>query len=356
MKVMLLITGLGMGGAEKVACELADKLYESGQEVCLVYFTGDIVRRPVHQNIKLYKIPLSSGISAFKSIYSLLKLVDQVQPDVIHAHMFHANIMARLVKLFRKSVRVICSSHSNFEGGRLRMATYALTENLCDVHTNVSDNASRALMQAGAVKNKKIMTVYNGIDSNRYKYDPDLRASTRQQLKIADDAKIIMTIGRIDTPKDYPTLLKAFKIVAEKEKNAFLLIVGDGPKKQEMENLANVLGIENRLQFLGIRNDITALLNASDVFVSSSAWEGFGLAILEAMLCERPIAATATDGAVELLQSNLVEIGKPEALAQMIENSLHSEQKNWIYPKAESFDWKYILAQWLNLYQGNAGK
>ncbi len=90
--------------------------------------------------------------------------------------------------------------------------------------------------------------------------------------------------------------------------------------------------------------------------VSSSAWEGFGLAILEAMLCERPIAATATDGAVELLQSNLVEIGKPEALAQMIENSLHSEQKNWIYPKAESFDWKYILAQWLTLYQSSAGK
>ena len=354
MKVMLLITGLGMGGAEKVVCELADKLYESGQEVCLVYFTGDIVRRPVHQNIKLYKIPLSSGISAFKPLYSLLKLVDQVQPDVIHAHMFHANIMARLVKLFRKSVRVICSSHSNFEGGRLRMATYALTENLCDVHTNVSDNASRALMQAGAVKKKRIMTVYNGIDSNRYKYDPDLRASTRQQLKIADDAKIIMTIGRIDTPKDYPTLLKAFKIVAEKEKNAFLLIVGDGPKRQEMEDLANVLGIENRMQFLGIRNDITALLNACDLFVSSSAWEGFGIAILEAMLCERPIVATATDGAVELLQSNLVEIGKPVELAKMIENSLHSVQKNWIYPNVESFDWKYILIKWLDLYKSDA--
>ena len=56
----------------------------------------------------------------------------------------------------RNNIRVICISHSNYEGGHLRMAMYRLTENLCDVHTNVSDNAAKALMQAGAVKNKKI--------------------------------------------------------------------------------------------------------------------------------------------------------------------------------------------------------
>ena len=351
MKVMLFITGLGMGGAEKVVCELADKLYESGQEVCLVYFTGEIVRRPVNKNINIYKVSLSTRLSALKSLYSVLKLVDQIKPDVIHAHMFHANIMARLVKIFRKKIRIICSSHSNFEGGRLRMAIYALTENLCDIHTNVSNNASSALMQAGAVKNKKIITVYNGIDSKRYKYDPVLRTSTRQQLKIADNTKVIMAIGRIDTPKDYPTLLKAFKIVVEREKDAFLLIVGDGPQREEIEGLAINLGINNQLQFLGIRNDITELLNACDLFVSSSAWEGFGIAILEAMLCERPIVATSTDGAKELLKNNLINVGDYEALANKISYSLNLNFDGYQYHNINKFDWMKIKEIWLCLYK-----
>lgn len=351
MKVMLFITGLGMGGAEKVVCELADKLYESGQEVCLVYFTGEIVRRPVNKNINIYKVSLSTRLSALKSLYSVLKLVDQMKPDVIHAHMFHANIMARLVKIFRKKIRIICSSHSNFEGGRLRMAIYALTENLCDIHTNVSNNASSALMHAGAVKNKKIITVYNGIDSKRYKYDLVLRTSTRQQLKIADNTKVIMAIGRIDTPKDYPTLLKAFKIVVEREKKAFLLIVGDGPKREEIEDLAINLGINDQLQFLGIRNDITELLNACDIFVSSSAWEGFGIAILEAMLCERPIVATSTDGAKELLKKNLVPIGSPNILANEILKVLINSENIISYYNIEKFDWNIVLNRWISIYE-----
>ena len=354
MKIMLFITGLGMGGAEKVVCELADKLYESGQDVSIVYFFGEIVRRPKNKEISIYKVSLNYNLSIFKALNTVIKLVDQIQPDVIHSHMFHANMMARFVKMLRKNIRVICSSHSNYEGGRLRMAMYRLTENLCDVHTNVSDNAAKALMKAGAVKNKKITTVYNGIETNKYKFDENIRADARKALSFDENLKVILTIGRIDTPKDYPTLLRAFKIVREEQKNTVLIIVGDGPKRNEIENLAIHLGIEKNVQFLGIRNDIPQLLNASDLFVSSSAWEGFGIAILEAMLCQKNIVATRTDGAIELLQSNLVEIGNPVELAKNICNSLNSKRKNLIYLKAKSFDWKYILTRWLNIYQSDA--
>jgi len=270
MKVMLFITGLGMGGAEKVVCELADKLYESGQEVSIVYFTGEITRRPENKEIDIYKVSLGFNLSIFKALISLIKLVDEKQPDVIHSHMFHANIMARLIKKFRKNIRIICSSHSNYEGGKLRMAIYALTENLCDAHTNVSNNAAKALMKSGAVKKRKIITVYNGIDIDKYKFDENLRSKVRKSLNFNDDSKVILTIGRIDAPKDYPTLLKAFKTVREQQENTFLLIVGDGPKRQEIEALSRSLGINEYVQFLGIRSDVPDLLNACDLFVSSS--------------------------------------------------------------------------------------
>ncbi|WP_227500393.1 glycosyltransferase, partial [Acinetobacter baumannii] len=100
-------------------------------------------------------IPLKISSLIF-SVYSVMKLVDQWKPDVIHSHMFHANIIARLVKIRRKNIRIICSSHSNYEGGALRMMMYAMTEKLCDVHTNVSSNAATALMHAGAVRKRKI--------------------------------------------------------------------------------------------------------------------------------------------------------------------------------------------------------
>ena len=266
--------------------------------------------------------------------------------------MFHANMMARFVKMLRKNIRVICSSHSNYEGGRLRMAMYRLTENLCDLHTNVSDNAAKALMQAGAVKNKKIMTVYNGIESNKYKFDENIRSDARKALSFDENLKVILTIGRIDTPKDYPTLLRAFKIVREQQKNTVLIIVGDGPKRNEIENLAIDLGIEKNVQFLGIRNDIPQLLNACDLFVSSSAWEGFGIAILEAMLCERLIVATATDGAKELLKISLVPVHKYNIFANEIFKEIKSGEKNIKYGDINRFDWSVIVEKWISLYKG----
>lgn len=354
MKILLFITGLGMGGAEKVVCELADNLYQAGHEVKIVYFVGGITKRPINKQIGISKIPLDLKTSIFKSLHTVIKVVDDFKPDVLHSHMFHANIMARYVKIFRKKLRIICSSHSNYEGGKLRMKIYSLTENLCDVHTNVSDNAAKALMKAGAVKNKKIIAVYNGIDTNKYKFDEKIRFNTRKELDFDESAKVILTIGRIDVPKDYPTLLKAFKIVRQNQENTFLLVVGDGPKRKEIEDLSKNLGIYKYVKFLGLRGDIPALLSACDLFVSSSAWEGFGLAILEAMLCQRPIVATATDGARELLQQKMVEIGNEGDLAQDILSTLNKKEKNIEYIGVEKFNWHKILKIWLHLYQHGA--
>lgn len=351
MKILFFITGLGMGGAEKVVCELADKLYEMGHKVNIVYFTGDLVRKPKSQNINIYRIPMGLNILIFKRIFELVRLIDKLKPDVIHAHMFHANIIARFLKIFRKKIRVICSSHSSYEGGYIRMKIYALTEKLCDVHTNVSYNASEALVKSGAVKERKILTVYNGIDINKYRLNENLRNRTRKELGFNKDSKIILAIGRIGTPKDYPTLLKSFKVVREKQKNIYLLIAGDGPKRQEIESLSKCLGIDNYVTFLGIRNDIPELLNACDLFVSSSAWEGFGIAILEAMICKKPIVSTKTDGAIELLPLDcLVNIGDSQEIAKKILIKINSTEKLFTYNKVECFDWNLIVNDWLNIY------
>lgn len=352
MKIIFFITGLGMGGAEKVVCELADKLYEKGNEISIVYFTGNVLRRPSN-NIEIKKFPLKMGISSVVEFKKLLDYIKDKSPDVIHAHMFHANIMARMIKFFYNKVRVICTSHSNYEGGALRMKIYALTESLCEVHTNVSENAAQALMKAGAVRNKEIIPIYNGINTENYSFTPSARIEIFSELKCPQDSKLILSVGRIDTPKDYPNLLRAFKKVLSFENNVLLVVVGDGPRKEEIIALSQELGIQDFVKFLGIRNDIVKLLSACDVFVSSSAWEGFGLAILEAMLCKRPIVATKTDGAQELLPINqLVECGNYSDLADHILRALNDPIKYFDYYNAYTYEWSRIVEKWMTIYEG----
>lgn len=349
MKIIFFITGLGMGGAEKVVCELADRLYEKGHNVSLVYFTGEILRKPKNP-IYIYKF----NLSAFNvlSLYKILKFIKEENPDIIHSHMFHANMMARFVKFFNKNIKVICSSHSNFEGGKLRMYLYSLTENLCNAHTSVSKNAAHALEKAGAVNKKNIIPIFNGINTNQYHYTVGVKEKISQEFNIEANKKIIVTIGRIDTPKDYPNLLYAIKKILSIRGDIHLLIIGDGPKRKNIEQLAEVLNLSNYVTFVGIRTDIPQILSAADLFVSSSAWEGFGLAILEAMLCKRPIVATKTDGAIELLDEKyLVPCNDPVMLAKGIINTLNENHDLVNYSNADLFSWDNILKEWELIYE-----
>ncbi len=93
-------------------------------------------------------------------------------------------------------------------------------------------------------------------------------------------------------------------------------------------------------------------MNACDLFVSASAWEGFGIAILEAMLCQRPIVATATDGAKELLNRNLVPIQQPNIFANEILKALKNSENSIKYENINRFDWSVIVEKWLSLYKG----
>lgn len=337
-----------MGGAEKVVCELADKLYEKNVDVKIVYFVEGVIVRPENP-IPLIYISIKKN---FFSIFKLINLIKLEDPDVIHSHMFHANMFARLLKFFYKKIKVICTSHSSFEGGRIKMLIYALTENLCDLHTNVSKKACEALTEAGAVRRNKIIPIYNGINLDKYKPIDGAREKINNELNLPDDSKIILSVGRLNTPKDYPTLLKSFELVLSKNNNTYLLVAGDGDKKNELINICEEKKILHHVKFLGIRKDIPLLLSACDLFVSSSAWEGFGLAILEAMISQKPIVSTNTDGAVELLPSdNLVEKGDFVQLSSKIIDLLDCSDNKFKYDNVEFFDWEYIIDKWLKIYK-----
>lgn len=363
MKILYVITGLGGGGAEKVVVDLADRMYEKGHEVKIVFLKGNIIVKPKNKDIEIIPLELENISKIFTALKKFKSLIYRFMPDVVHAHMVHANIFVRLARKCISFPRLICTAHSNNEGGRLRMLAYRLTHNLADLTTNVSQKACISFENLGAVPKGRILNIYNGIDLKKFKYLEETRIRTRELLQIDDNTLMFLAVGRFHEAKDYPLMINAFveflNEISANNISAKLYIVGDGELRPTIEALIAQHQLKERIILLGRREDIPALMCASDYFVLSSSYEGFALVVAEAMACETLVIATDCGGVKEVLGGNGIlvpaqnnqELSK--ALCNVISMSKFEKQK---YRKSalkhihDNFDLEQIVEKWEDLY------
>lgn len=323
MKILFVITGLGVGGAEAVVTNLADELSNRGHQVCIAYLAGEAIIVPKNSSVSLVSLKLKGFFSLFSVFIRLRQLIISYRPDVVHSHMLHANLVSRIARLTVKIPRLICTAHSNFEGGAIRMLAYRLTDSLGDVFTNVSQHAVLAFEKLHAVPKDKMIAVLNGIDSQKFYPDAERRQIYRNKMGFGEK-KILIAVGRLFESKDYPNLINAFSVIKEKDANTKLIVVGDGPLRETLHDMVVKLGLAGHVEFLGVRHDIPDLLRAADVFVLSSAWEGFALVVGEAMATERVVVATDCGGVREVLGDAgfLVPTSDVLALSQGMQRAL----------------------------------
>lgn len=317
MKILYVITGLGLGGAEKVVCDLADQMSTLGHQVKIAYLTGNIIVRPKNITIDLIPLDLNNLYGLYSASNKYKKLIRDFQPDVVHAHMVHANIFTRINRIGCAIPKLICTAHSSNEGGRLRMIAYRLTNFLSDFNSNVSQEATESLISKGAFNKNNLTTVYNGIDLSKFK-------SFKTEKK--NDEIMVLSVGRFNEQKDYPNLFRAIKILKDNsltEKVKFY-VAGDGDLRPYLEKTIEDFGINNNIILLGKRSDIPDLLNQADFFVLSSRHEGLPTVVIEAMACETFVVATDCGGSAEILGETgvLVPIENSEALAKGLEQAM----------------------------------
>lgn len=204
------------------------------------------------------------------------------------------------------------------------MLAYRVTDALCDLSTNVSQEAVDILVKRGAAPASRIIAMPNGIDTLRFTFNPASRASLLAQLQLIDNTPLILAVGRFTEAKDYPNLLTAFSQLPNELSHAQLAIIGTGEERTKIEALAVQLGLVDRIHFLGLQRYVHEWMSAADVFVLSSAWEGFGLVVAEAMACERVVVATDCGGVKEVLGECgiLVPAKNSAALAQGLQQGL----------------------------------
>lgn len=302
LRIVLVTTSMMRGGAEIQVCLLARELWRRGHTVHVV-----TMRDPEGYGEELTDlgIPLTSlsmhrGVPNPGAVVRLVRLLRALKPDVVHAHMVHANLLARVSRLFARVPVVISTAHSINEGGGWRDHAYRLTDGLSDLTTNVCTAGVRRYVESGAVPINKIRRVVNGLEVAPFECDAQARQRVRSELGV-EDHFTWLAAGALEDVKDYPLMLDAFVQVAASNPQARLLIASDGSMRADLESLHASLDLTDNVHFLGLRSDVADLMSAADAFVMTSKWEGLPMVLLEASVARLPIVSTCVGGTDEVV-------------------------------------------------------
>ncbi len=369
-KIIFVITDLNYGGAEKQTVDIAIELKKREWDI-KVFSLMPISPNKNLTKLQEYHIPVKSLniVNLFTFIKSIPKFVSHIKeynPIIIHSHMFHAIILARLTKLFNPNPLIISTihitkEHKNYFIDLFRIYIYKLTDVFCNLTTNVSISGYKRYLEKGITTRDKIIHIPNGIDINLFNPDSDKKYKLRKEFKIEEKDFLWLAIGRFSREKDYPTMLKAFSYLYEENGNTKLFIIGEGQLKEKMIQLSWNLKIDKAVIFAGSFDNIPEIINIADGYLMSSEWEAMPLTLMEASANEIPIVATDVGDNSKIVINGitgfLVPPKNPEALADSMKKlmSMNYEERNIMGKKArkhieENFSLPKIIDIWEKTY------
>jgi glycosyltransferase involved in cell wall biosynthesis len=244
------------------------------------------------------------------------RAVRRIRPDLLHTHLVHGDIYGAIASL-SSGIPFVSTRHND---DRYLMGPFRHVDRFfarrCRRIIAISDAVRRFLEDAGLPRHK-LLTIHYGLDE--LPAEPSER--TPEELGVPPDAPLVLAVGRLIAQKDHPTLLRAFARVHEEHPEARLAILGSGPLEQETRRLVAHLGLDAAVILPG-RQAPREWLERAMVFAHSSAWEGFGIVLLEAMLAGLPVVATRISAVPEIVADGktgiLVEPADAEALAAAV--------------------------------------
>lgn len=307
--ILQLMTDSKIGGAEKVVLSLATGLSKErfNVYVCSLTKRGLIFEEMEAAGVKVYSLGMRNIFDFFK-IFKLIRILKSQNIQILHSHLFHANILARIVGKLVGVPIIISTEHIMGLEGRLRLFLNRLTSIFVDRFVAVSFGVENFLVNRVGISSYKITVIQNGIDSNKFNFDNLNKENRKKEFGFVASDKIVGTIARIHKQKGHIYLLQAAKEVIEKIPEAKFLIVGDGPLKKNMEKLSKDLKIAKNVIFLGFCKDIPSIMSILDILVLPSLWEGLPITILEAMAMKKPVIATRVGGTLEVVENDLTGV------------------------------------------------
>ncbi|WP_369757013.1 glycosyltransferase [Falsihalocynthiibacter sp. S25ZX9] len=324
--VLQVIDNLSVGGAQRLLFAFADSTdpIMNFRVVALKASNSGLADELRAQGVDVSIV----GIGKLKSIASwwrVFKMLKTAPEPVVHLHLTYSIILcAPIAKSIGKKVVVSLhnvrkSSQKTFTKQLLSWLEAIVLRRFVDYYIAVGNAVLDSnLDRMGAAPRQVILNV---IPSPSEEGLSESAAQLRQSLDARPGDLVLLSTGRLTPQKDHLTMLSAFAQVLQALPNSWLWIAGEGASKPMLEEVAENLGVADRVLFLGVRSDVEVLNAASDIFVLSSAWEGLPLALLEAMAQGVPVVSTRVGDVPDVLPPNagfLVDTYDPKSFSAAI--------------------------------------
>ena len=329
-KIALVIPDFAGGGAERAAVNLACALVDLGADT---RFIVEKMRGALAEEAReTAPIEVLDGKSAPGNIAALRRRMKKDTETVFVSFMTRSNIMCSIARLLlMRKPQIILTEHNNRRSllaqmnASRRAISYALlmfSFHSADKVVCVSDGIMTITKRLFSMRPERLARIYNPIVTK----ETARLAAEGAPLERRRGAKLIVSAGRLHPQKDFPTLVRAARLL-KGEMEFELMIFGEGAERASLEALVEQQGLSGVVTFPGFRKDLLAVIGRADLFVLSSAWEGFGNVLAEALACGTPVVSTDCDsGPREILEGGrlgrLTPVGDAETLARAIRETL----------------------------------
>src|SRR5271157_413330 len=332
MRIALLVPTLEIGGVERVFANLANGLLQCGTEVDLVVGrAGGEMARFLDRDIPIFDL---KSEHMMRSVPRVAKYLKVREPEAMIAAMTHCTTVAVVARaVARKKTKIVATEHNtmskivaNTSGLKYRLmplwSRWAL--NSADAIVAVSGGVADDLSAQTGILRKRVRVLYNPVITDAL--HSAAAAAVEHPWFDAGEPPVILAVGRLDKQKDFPMLVRAFRLIRN-SRPARLVILGEGPDRARIEHVVHDASLTKDVDLPGFEHNPYRFMDRAAVFACSSQWEGFGVALVEALSLGTPVVSTnCTHGPAEILCDGkfgtLVPVGDHEAMAQALLNAL----------------------------------
>ncbi|MEQ1637570.1 MAG: glycosyltransferase [Methylococcales bacterium] len=327
MRILHVIENLNTGGAEHMLINLVTEQVRRQHQVAVLclFEPGDLAGNLTALGVTVTACHKNIGLNV-SVIGKMLATVYTFSPDVVHSHSLMGNYYLAFIRLFAapRAVQIV-TRHGLLREGHVSRLGFLFHLSLWMTHwaVGVCDVVSTELLTKHARFKRRIVSIKNGIDLDRFKRrNMHSQKALKSELKLSAEDRLIGIVARLNPVKNHRLLLEAFALVNTQLPHSALIIIGEGETRQELEHTVQTLNIASKVFFLGNRVDVQDLLAGLDIFTLSSDNEGYSLALLEAAATSLPLVATDVGGNRDIAKQGhtglIVPAKDPVALAEAL--------------------------------------
>ncbi|MFJ8257595.1 glycosyltransferase [Peribacillus asahii] len=336
MKVLHIINNLGSGGAEKLIEEflpLMNKVEGIEAEVLLLTNKNNVFDNGLRENFIEVEVIRRKKIGSPLNIFDIRRHIVKGKYDIVHAHLFPTNYWTSIASklIFNRRPKFVLTEHSTHNRRREKFYfkyidrfIYSSFDKIISISQKTQENLI-SWVDPRQKNSVKFIVIENGINLNRFfEAKPYCKSEINRKFNV--NSKLLCMVGRFSKQKDQATVIKAMEGLPE---DIHLLLIGEGTLKEKDEVLSREIGVQNRVHFLGFRNDVDRIFQTSDIVILSSNWEGFGLVAAEGMAAGKPVLASDVSGLREVVKGAgvLFPKGDSEELARIIKSLIKNQDE-----------------------------